>query len=295
MSTPVPCSKPARVVSRGSTWACQWYGAVVAVGLAVEDDVVGDVARRRVRRRRSTSAQRPAHGDDVGRLGVVEVALVGPGDDQQLVGRRRSRTGTRRPRGRPRTTLRWPASTSASRVVHSRQPPTKRPEAVLLLGQLLGHERDAEQLAVGVVERGARLAAVVDDGLRVADARRGGVVLDPVPQRGHDQRRPGGRRGRPTRRRGRGRGPAPRGCRWPAPGEHRPEVADDQRLGARERGVAVGHHPDLPRRRRARRSRGRAAWPPRCPGQNGHGPTGVGLHRQAARGEGRRPGRPLGG
>ena len=42
-------------------------------------------------------------------------------------------------------------------------------EGPLLLEDLARHERQTEQLTVGVGERGAGLAAVVDDRLRVAD------------------------------------------------------------------------------------------------------------------------------
>ena len=60
-------------------------------------------------------------------------------------------------------------------------------EPALLLGDLAGHERDAEELAVRVLERGAGLAAGVDDGLRVADRGPPGVVLHAVADRGHGQ------------------------------------------------------------------------------------------------------------
>ena len=43
-------------------------------------------------------------------------------------------------------------------------------ETRLFVGKLPGHERDAEQLAVGVGDRGTGLATVVDDHLAVTQA-----------------------------------------------------------------------------------------------------------------------------
>ena len=95
MSTPVPASNPATLVSRGSTCTCQWNRSVVAVRRGVEDEVVGGVADAARASAASESRTRPAHRHQVGRRGVGEVGLVGAGDDQHLVGGRRSRTGTR--------------------------------------------------------------------------------------------------------------------------------------------------------------------------------------------------------
>jgi hypothetical protein len=63
--------------------------------------------------------------------------------------------------------------------------PAEAAEAGLFLGDLAGDEGHAEQLAVGVLEAGAGVVAVVDDGLRVADGAPPAVVLHPVSDGGH--------------------------------------------------------------------------------------------------------------
>ena len=76
-------------------------------------------------------------------------------------------------------------------------------EPGLLLGDLARHERDAEQLAVRVLEAGPGLAAVVDDDLRVADLGAGRVGLHAVADRRHGHRRLGVVEVGPRDRRGR--------------------------------------------------------------------------------------------
>jgi hypothetical protein len=149
------------------------------------------------------------------------------------------------------------------------------PEAVLLVGQLLGHEGDAEQLPVRVQDRRPRLAPVVDDGLRVADAGGLGVVLEPVPQRRHDQAGllvvevgPGGVvLGREHQ--------DLVDARRPGLGEHGAEVLDGERVLAGEGGIGVGHDPDQPLAARAVRleRRRRRLLVPRAEGAG----AGVGL------------------
>ena len=119
-------------------------------------------------------------------------------------------------------------------------------EAALLVDELTGDEGDAEQLAVRVLDRRARLAARVHDDLAVAQPGGALVLLDPVADRRHHEvalvvveRAPGqvvvGREDEhlvdAARRR---------------LGEHRAAVVDHEGLQALERGVAVGHHPDQP-------------------------------------------------
>ena len=60
-------------------------------------------------------------------------------------------------------------------------------EPRLLLGQLAGDEGHAEQLPVRVLERGARLAAGIHDGLGVAEVGLRGVLLQAVTQCRHHQ------------------------------------------------------------------------------------------------------------
>ena len=60
-------------------------------------------------------------------------------------------------------------------------------EAGLLLGDLARHERDAEELAVRVLERGACLSAGVDDRLRVANRGAARVVLHAIADGGHGE------------------------------------------------------------------------------------------------------------
>ena len=149
-------------------------------------------------------------------------------------------------------------------------------EAGLLLGELAGHERHPEQLAVGVLDRGAGLAPGVDDGLAVAQARHRRVLLDPVPDGRHDEHRLlvgdvfpavvvlGGEHEDlvdPSRRR---------------LGEHGPTVLHHEGVVALEGGVEVGHHPDQPVAARAVGLEGRGGGL-LVAGAEGAGPGGVGL------------------
>ena len=155
-------------------------------------------------------------------------------------------------------------------------------EAGLLLGDLAGHERDAEELPVRVVERCTRLPAGVHDRLGVAHGGAAGVVLHAIADRGHRQAGvlvvevgpavgvlgaedqhlvdAAGRRLR----------------------EHRTEVLDPQRFAALERREQVRHHPHEPGAARAvgleRRRRGLLVA-----GAERALPRRVGLHRQLAR------------
>ena len=147
---------------------------------------------------------------------------------------------------------------------------------------------------MGMLERGARLPAVVDDHQRVADDGVAAVVLHPVTDGGHDQGdlavvqvgpRPlvvGGEHEHLVDAAGWGLG------------EHGAEHGQVQGLDPPEGRVLVGHHPDEPLavpgvgleggREVVLVARAERA-----------GAAGLGLDGQEARGEVRRAGGPLGG
>ena len=115
-----------------------------------------------------------------------QVGLVGAGDDEHLVG------GRAPERAHDHDPLVGQQHPVAGRLLlgdggaeHARVGAVG--EALDLGVQLLGHERDAEQLTVRVLERGTRLPAVVDDGLGVADRGLFGVVLHAVADGGDHQ------------------------------------------------------------------------------------------------------------
>ena len=177
--------------------------------------------------------------------GVGEVQIVLAGDDQQLVRRAA------------------PVRAHADDVVVGEQDPLARDqfgldrgaqdapaveaaEGALLVEDLAGHERQPEQLAVGVLDRRAGLAAVVDDRLGVADVAGGGVLLETALD---DEHQIGGVAvvDRVTTQ------VVVRGDHEDFVDAtrlgldvHRTEVVDGERLVAVERRVQVGDHPDLP-------------------------------------------------
>jgi hypothetical protein len=124
--------------------------------------------------------------------------------------------------------------------------PDEACEAGLLLGELAGDERHAEQLAVRVLQGGSGLAARVHDGLGVAEVGLRRVLLQAVPQRRHDEldlllaELPqggvvlGGEDEDLVDAAGGGLG------------EDRTPVGHDEGLVAFEGGVQVGHDPDEP-------------------------------------------------
>ena len=142
-------------------------------------------------------------------------------------------------------------------------------ERLLLLDDLAGHERHAEQLAVRMGERRPGLAATVHDGLRVAHVRGAGVLLHAVAQRRHHET------GGPVVE----VGPAAA----VVAGEHehlvdaagrrlhvdRPEVAHRHRVVRRRRRGTGWARCGCSSGRRGRRSRTPAAWLPRCRGRTG--------------------------
>ncbi len=83
-------------------------------------------------------------------------------------------------------TTRSPVAISASTRGAQQAVAGEAGEGALLVEHLAGHERQAEQLPVGVRQRRAGLAAVVDDRLRVADVRGRGVV-DEAALEGHHE------------------------------------------------------------------------------------------------------------
>jgi hypothetical protein len=218
--------------------------ARVLVWRRVEPDVERDVAERRVEMRRGV-AQRDADGGERRLVRVLQVQLVTAGDDQELVRRSapvRADDGDvvvreRDPlAGRQLGLDRGAEHASAGEAC----------ERPLLVEDLAGHERETEQLAVRVLERCAGLAAVVDDGLGVADVGGAGVVdeapaehlheLDGVVvveivetgvvlARVHEHLVDAGRVGHHV---------------------DRPEVAHDEAVVALERRVAVRDHADVP-------------------------------------------------
>ena len=122
---------------------------------------------------------------------------------------------------------------------------------------------------MGVLERGAGLPAAVHDGLAVAQVGLLGVLLDPVPDGRHDQAGllvgelgPGGL---VLGREDQDLVDPPGG----GLGEDRAPVLHHEGLVALEGRVEVRAPPGPASSRSARRSRGRAGWPPRGPGRRG--------------------------
>src|ERR1019366_1095327 len=117
---------------------------------------------------------------------AVEMSAVVPGDHEDLI-RRTAPVGAER-HGvvgglhDPVVDSLFGSSSRAHQAAAS-----ETVEAGLLLGKLPWHERYAEQLAVRVGYRGARLASVVDDHLAVAQARGALVLADAVADGEHDQ------------------------------------------------------------------------------------------------------------
>ena len=208
------------------------------------DHVVGDVADLPAQPPEDV-ADRPPHRREVGGLGPGQVGLVGERDHEHL----ERRTA---PEGRHdddpvvgvddamvgrQLGLRRRAQ--QARLAEPHEPGE-------LLGQLARHERHAEQLAVGVGDRRAGLAPVVDDRLRVPHVQAPSVLLEPVPHRRHDQ--PGLRLVEV----------GPRcvvvgaehehlvDARGPRLGEDGAEVIDAQLAVAVEGGVPVRNDPDQP-------------------------------------------------
>ena len=186
-------------------------------------------------------------------------------------------------------TTRTESASSASTVAHRMQPPSKRAKARSSSRISPGHERHAEQLSVRVRQRRARLATLVDDGLRVADlpatrrALPAGRAVRPSPGR----RR--GRRGRPSCRGARATVPRPRGYRSPPPARAPARAcapSSDPRRRRRGRGWARRAPTTC---RRARRSRAPAGWPPRCRGRTGTRRSGSAstCERRGAKSDGR--------
>ena len=129
--------------------------------------------------------------------------------------------------------------------------PDETGEASLLLGELPRDEGHAEQLAVGVLERGAGLTSRVDDGLGVAEVGLRGVLLEAVPQGRHHELdlllAEHAQRGVVLGGEDQDLVDAA-GRRL---GEDRAPVGDDEGLVALEGRVEVGHHPDEPATARA--------------------------------------------
>ncbi len=115
-----------------------------------------------------------------------------------------------------------------------------------LLHQLAGHERDAEQLAVRVLQAGAGGPAMVHDRLAVADARCVSVLLEAVAERRH------GRAHLPIVEVGPALAVVGRehehlvDARCRGAGEEWSEVFNEHGSGALEGRVAVGHDPQEP-------------------------------------------------
>ena len=258
--TPVPCSKPGQAREARDDVDVPVERALVVVRRGVEHEVVGGVADVRSRAgaaRRGSRGRRP-------RRRAVRCSRGGTScgarQHEHLVGRAApERADDERP-ARRRARRRCPACSSASAMVHSRHGLAEAAEPGLLLGDLAGHERDAEELAVRVLERGAGLPAGVDDRLRVAHRRAPGVVLHAVADRRHGQAGVlvvevgpaavvvGAEHEHLVHAAGR------------RLGEHRAEVLHAQRLVALEGREQVRHDPDEPGAARAvglERRRGR--------------------------------------
>ena len=267
---------------------CQWKRPVVVVRRGVEHQVVGDVADLRAQERtarrgwpgprprrrpvtvfsRCTSWVRGTHEHLVGRPAPVRAHHQHPVvvEHDPVLGAD----------ARPRPSCR----AGRTRRSDGTRPPPRRSRP--------GTNGMPEQLPVRVVERRAGLATVVDDRLRVADRRAPGVVLDAVADGRHHE--PGVLVVEV--------GPAvgvlgaehehlvhAAGRRL---GEHRAEVLHAQGLVALEGREQVRARRARARCRPGRRSRGRAAWPPRCRGRTGT--CGSGRPRRAACREIRSPG-----
>ena len=140
-----------------------------------------------------------------------------------------------------------------------------------LVGGLAGDERHRQQLAVGMLDRRARLPAAVDDRLAVAQARMAAWAVirsrsasitraEWLSLRSAQLELCSGARTRTSW--------TPLAGAWVYTG---PEMGDDHGLVAAEGRVPVGHHPHLPGRRPARSSPAPARWRPRGPGRTGRG------------------------
>ncbi len=115
-----------------------------------------------------------------------------------------------------------------------------------LLGDVGGHERHADELAVRMRQRRAGLTAVVDDAERGPHVGVAGVLLQAVAQRGHHEAGVALVEVRPPRLViGRQHDDLVDAARRRLR-EHRPEVGHRHRVVARERGIQVGHDPHLP-------------------------------------------------
>ena len=133
----------------------------------MEHDVVGDITDRGDHCG-ECRAKRDASGLDVVIFGHVQVGAVNTGDDQEFV-------GDARPVGAEHDDVVVLVDDS---LVHrllgldggaQQAAGGESCESSLLFGELSGDEAHAEQLSVGVFDRGARLTAGVDDGLGVAE------------------------------------------------------------------------------------------------------------------------------
>ena len=243
MSTPVPSSKPALIDVRGAMSMCQWKPSWTPRG-AVRTQRLRSGCRRAARpAARSAVAKHRRAGRVLG-----EAGRLGAGDDAQLEGRaRRPGADQRRlvvDRHQP-----LPAPHLLDQDV-AEQPAARRPFAVgagplALAGDRRRHEGQRVELGVGVLERGAGAAALVDDQLHVGARRRGRASA-----RARSRPRP-----RPARRRAR-RAPSRAGARGRSP-RGRPSPAATRRGRARRPGArrAAG-------RRRWRRRRLRPPSPP---------------------------------
>ena len=209
---------------------------------------------------------------------VVEVGAVGPGQDQHLVG------GAAPERADDQYLLVGVDDPVVDVLLGvdrgaEQAAPGEAGEAGLLLDQLTGDEGHPEQLAVRVLDGGARLPAGIDDGLAVAEAGDRRVLLDPIPYGGHHRRGLLVAEHRPRVLMVRGQyedlvDPARTGL-----GEDRSAVGDHEGRVALEGRVEIGDDPDQPL----------AVGPAGLQGRSGDllvagaeraGPRGVGLDRR---------------
>ena len=158
--------------------------ALVCVRRRVEPDVVGDVTDHDVEECGGV-AQCAADGLERLVVGVLQMQLVAARHDQHLVRRaapvRAQNDDVVIGGDDPLTGGHLGLERGAQQAVAG-----EAGEGALLVEHLTRHERQAEQLPVGMGERSAGLATVVDDRLRVADVGGRGVFEEAALERHHE-------------------------------------------------------------------------------------------------------------